>query len=169
MAGTLSVQKIQGLATSATPTVVEVSSGHALHANTLKGTTTAGSITIQGEGSATTNLQQGLAKYFVQYTQGTDTVNKSFNSSGVNDTSLGHFTLNYTNNFQDALYSLSTGIHANTSDNQSDRGGHSLGFKNGGTVNTSSAQCNYLYGASQSSAAVDLDATNSYILYGDLS
>ena len=32
MAGTLSVQKIQGLATSATPTVVEVSSGHTLHA-----------------------------------------------------------------------------------------------------------------------------------------
>ena len=31
MAGTLSVQKIQGLATSATPTVVEVSSGHVLH------------------------------------------------------------------------------------------------------------------------------------------
>lgn len=30
MAGTLSVQKIQGLATSATPTVVEVSSGHVL-------------------------------------------------------------------------------------------------------------------------------------------
>lgn len=32
MAGTLSVQKIQGLASSATPTVVEVSSGHTLHA-----------------------------------------------------------------------------------------------------------------------------------------
>ena len=136
--------------------------------DTIQGKTTAGSINVRGEGSNNTNLQQGLAKYFIQYAQATDTVNKSLNSSSVNDTSLGHFTLNYTNNFQDALYSLSTGIHANTSDNQSDRGGHSLGFKNGGTVNTSSAQCNYLYGASQSSAAVDLDATNSYILYGDL-
>jgi len=137
--------------------------------DTIQGKTTAGSVNVRGEGSKNTNLQQGLAKYFIQYAQATDTVNKSLNSSSVNDTSLGHFTLNYTNNFQDALYSLSTGIHANTSDNQSDRGGHSLGFKNGGTVNTSSAQCNYLYGASQSSAAVDLDATNSYILYGDLS
>ena len=144
------------------------SGGNNVKINQLSGIDTAGSITVQGEGSATTNLQQGLAKYFVQYAQATDTVNKSLNSSSVNDTSQGHFTLNYTNNFQDALYSLSTGIHANTSDNQSDRGGHSLGFKNGGTVNTSSAQCNYLYGASQSSAAVDLDATNSYILYGDL-
>ena len=137
--------------------------------DTIQGKTTAGSVNVRGEGSKNTNLQQGLAKYFIQYAQATDTVNKSLNSSSVNDTSLGHFTLNYTNNFQDALYSLSTGIHANTSDNQSDRGGHSLGFKNGGTVKTSSAQCNYLYGASQSSAAVDLDATNSYILYGDLS
>jgi hypothetical protein len=32
MAGTLSVQKIQGLATSATPTTVEIASGHTLHA-----------------------------------------------------------------------------------------------------------------------------------------
>ena len=32
MAGTLSVQKIQGLATSATPTVVEIASGHVLNA-----------------------------------------------------------------------------------------------------------------------------------------
>ena len=31
MAGTLSVQKIQGLASSATPTVVEIASGHTLH------------------------------------------------------------------------------------------------------------------------------------------
>ena len=32
MAGTLSVQKIQGLASSATPTTVEIASGHTLHA-----------------------------------------------------------------------------------------------------------------------------------------
>ena len=31
MAGTLSVQKIQGLATSATPTTIEIASGHVLH------------------------------------------------------------------------------------------------------------------------------------------
>ena len=97
--------------------------------DTIQGKTTAGPVNVRGEGSNNTNLQQGLAKYFIQYAQATDTVNKSLNSSSVNDTSLGHFTLNYTNNFQDALYSLSTGIHANTSDNQSDRGGHSLGFK----------------------------------------
>ena len=41
MAGTLSVQKIQGLASSATPTTVEISSGHKL-------TGAAGSIVAPG-------------------------------------------------------------------------------------------------------------------------
>ena len=148
--------------------IKNVAGQYKIKTNVLEGQTTAGSITVQGEGTATTNLQQGLAKYFINYAQGTDTVNKSLNSSTATDASLGHFTLNYTNNFSDALYSLSTGIHDNTDDADTARGGHSLGFENGGTVNTASAQCNYCYGASNSAAAVDLDATNSFILYGDL-
>ena len=148
--------------------IKNVAGQYKIKTNVFEGQTTAGSITVQGEGTATTNLQQGLAKYFINYAQGTDTVNKSLNSSTVTDASLGHFTLNYTNNFSDALYSLSTGIHDNTDDADTARGGHSLGFENGGTVNTASAQCNYCYGASNSAAAVDLDATNSFILYGDL-
>ena len=148
--------------------IKNVAGQYEIKTNTFKGQTTAGSINVQGEGTATTNLQQGLAKYFINYAQGTDTVNKSLNSSTVTDASLGHFTLNYANNFSDALYSLSTGIHDNTDDADTARGGHSLGFENGGTVNTASAQCNYCYGASNSAAAVDLDATNSFILYGEL-
>ena len=42
MAGTLSVQKIQGLASSATPTTVEIASGHKL-------TGAAGSIVAPGQ------------------------------------------------------------------------------------------------------------------------
>ena len=90
MAGTLSVQKIQGLASSATPTVVEVSNGHALHANTLKGTTTAGSITVQGEGSNTTNLQQGLIKcWSTVEMDNSNNIPDSFNSSGITDNGSG--------------------------------------------------------------------------------
>ena len=37
MAGTLSVQKIQGLATSATPTTVEIASGHKISGNITHG------------------------------------------------------------------------------------------------------------------------------------
>ena len=109
MAGTLSVTNIQGLATSATPTVVEVSSGHELHTNTLKGTTTAGSITVQGEGSATTNLQQGLNK--VWFTLGVDAVqDDSFNCSSVDDDGSGDYGIHFTNDFSNALYSSSTAM-----------------------------------------------------------
>ena len=59
------------------------------------------------------------------------------------------FTLNYTSAFDDANYGLNSGLGENTDDADSDRGGHSIGFENGGTVNTTSAQLNYLYGASQ--------------------
>ena len=109
MAGTLSVQKIQGLASSATPTVVEVSNGHALHANTLKGTTTAGSITVQGEGSATTNLQQGLIKVWARMdcnTSSAVTLNDSFNVSTVSDTAVGRSIINFSNNMNNTTYAL---------------------------------------------------------------
>ena len=139
-----------------------------LNVDTIKGKTTEGSISIQGEGSATPNLQQGLAKYFVHYNQVTPAVVKSLNSSSVTDTATGRFTINYTSAFNDANYGLNSGLHFNTTDAQSDRGGHSTGFENGGTVNTTSAQCNFLYGSSQSSASVDLDTQTSHTLYGDL-
>ena len=107
MAGTLSVQKIQGLASSVTPTVVEVSNGHALHVNTLKGTTTAGSITVQGEGTNTTNLQQGLCKSWISY-RGTSTVEirDSLNVGSLTDNSTGDYKITFTSNMGNNLYSV---------------------------------------------------------------
>jgi len=106
MAGTLSVQKTQGLASSATPTVVEVSSGHELHTNTLKGTTTAGSITVQGENTATTNLQQGLAKSWVNFDQeNSNVLRDSLNVSGVTDHTTGRYSVSYSNNMNSIYYS----------------------------------------------------------------
>ena len=125
--------------------------------------------TVQSTGGSTVTLTGIMtAKYFVHYAQGTDTVNKSLNSSSVTDASTGHFTLNYTSAFDDANYGLNSGLGQNTDDADSDRGGHSIGFENGGTVNTTSAQLNYLYGASQSSASIDNDTISFHTLYGDL-
>jgi len=125
--------------------------------------------TFNSEGGAVNpNLVQGLAKYFVHYVQATPAINKSFNSSSVTDASTGHFTLNYTSAFDDANYGLTSGLGQNTDDADSDRGGHSIGFENGGTVNTTSAQLNYLYGASQGSASIDSDTISFHTLYGDL-
>ena len=132
-----------------------------LRVNTLKDANGNNSI-------ATSFVAGGSAKYFVHYNQVTPTVVKSLNSSSVTDTATGRFTINYTSAFNDANYGLNSGLHFNTTDAQSDRGGHSTGFENGGTVNTTSAQCNFLYGSSQSSASVDLDTQTSHTLYGDL-
>ena len=62
----------------------------------------AGQVTIKGEGTATTNLQQGLAK-----TWGTVVAQAtvdSFNNSSDTDVSAGQFVHNFTNNFTAANY-----------------------------------------------------------------
>ena len=125
--------------------------------------------TVQStSGGAVALTAIATAKYLVHYNQSTPAVLKSLNSSSVTDASTGHFTLNYTSSFGDANYCLNSGDHNMTDDADSDRGGHSVGFESSGTVNTSSAQLCYLYGASQSSASTDSDTTTSHTLYGDL-
>ena len=77
--------------------------------DTIKGKTTAGSVTVQGEGSATTNLQQGLNK--VWFTLGMDAVqDDSFNCSSVDDDGTGDFGIHFTNAFNNALYSSAQAV-----------------------------------------------------------
>ena len=71
-----------------------------LKVDTLTGVTTAGSISVTGEGnSTTTNLQQGLTKVWVRF-NGTSTVavNDSLNLSGLTDHGTGDYQVNFTNN-----------------------------------------------------------------------
>ena len=74
--------------------------------NTLTGKTSAGSIVVTGEGgSTTTNLQQGVAKSWINYKQAaTFVTNDSFNISSVNDDGAGLGDTKYTNNFGNANY-----------------------------------------------------------------
>ena len=60
----------------------------------------ANSMTIRGEGSAQTSIQQGLAKVFLAY-KATDTaaIYDSNNISSVSDNGTGDTSPNYTNNF----------------------------------------------------------------------
>jgi len=79
-----------------------------LKVDKFTGVTTAGSIDVTGEGnSATTNLQQGLAKVWVKF-QGSDTfgVNDSFNSSGVTDDGTGIHTVSISTNLSDGDYAV---------------------------------------------------------------
>ena len=87
-----------------------------LKINTLTGVTTAGSIAVTGEGnSTTTNLQQGLAKVWVQFdgTASGATERDSFNVSGMTDSSTGNYVVTFSNNMSNDDYA-SAGI-GNTS------------------------------------------------------
>ena len=68
--------------------------------DTIAGKSNANIVNIKGEGSATTNLQQGLTKYWVNYNgQSTVSVRDSFNHASLTDRGTGDYTLGFTNNF----------------------------------------------------------------------
>ena len=67
--------------------------------DTIKGKTSAGSVTVQGEGTNTTNLQQGLAKMWLRADADTsNTVQDSFNHGSFTDNSTGNYSITFTNN-----------------------------------------------------------------------
>tara|TARA_Y100001951_G_scaffold60879_1_gene48463 strand:- start:1200 stop:1607 length:408 start_codon:yes stop_codon:yes gene_type:complete len=66
----------------------------------LTGTSTAGSISVTGEGnSTTTNLQQGLCKAWITYTSTSYAIGDSLNCTTATDHGFGDFTTNFVNNF----------------------------------------------------------------------
>ena len=87
-----------------------------LKTNTLTGTTTAGSIAVTGEGnSTTTNLQQGIAKYWTQFNgSGTVATVDSFNQGGLTDNGTGDYTISYTNNMSNNDFSATAETKTHT-------------------------------------------------------
>ena len=77
-----------------------------LKVDTITGVTTAGSIAITGEGnSTTTNLQQGLAKAFVNINgTGTIAIRSSSNAASITDNGTGNYTVTFTNAMNNAEY-----------------------------------------------------------------
>ena len=75
--------------------------------NTLTGTTTAGSISVTGEGNSNTiNLQQGLTKLWSCWDSDAGSSNDRFNSSSLTDNATGRWTNNFTTNMGNANYSV---------------------------------------------------------------
>ena len=97
--------------------------------NTLTGTTTAGSISVTGEGnSTTTNLQQGLCKArgnidgdasTPAFHSGSDNIN----ISSITDVATGRYTVTITNNFANAFYQ-----QANHAGYRDDKNGQDYGM-----------------------------------------
>tara|TARA_R100000458_G_C8182463_1_gene178990 strand:+ start:369 stop:782 length:414 start_codon:yes stop_codon:yes gene_type:complete len=84
----------------------------------LTGTTSAGSIVVTGEGgSTTTNMQQGLAKVWVNFDGGASgaAARDSFNVSGMTDNGSGNYTITINSDMSNVNYSAtdSVGDHDN--------------------------------------------------------
>ena len=64
----------------------------------------ANSMTIRGEGSAQTSIQQGLIKVFFYKESDGASYGDSFNTSALTDTGTGDFTVVFANNFANAKF-----------------------------------------------------------------
>ena len=64
--------------------------------DTIKGKTTAGSVTVQGEGTNTTNLQQGLHKHWGTFGMDDGAIDDSFNMTSTTDIAGGQYNVNIT-------------------------------------------------------------------------
>jgi hypothetical protein len=82
-----------------------------LNVDALVGVSSANAITVRGEGSATTSLQQGLAKVWISDETLVATSNHtedSFNVGSVTDVGSGVAQVNNTNNMSNTGYSSHT-------------------------------------------------------------
>ncbi|MEC7830113.1 MAG: hypothetical protein VYA74_04370, partial [Bacteroidota bacterium] len=87
MAGTLTVDNAN------TDTIAGKSNANNMTIN-------AGNITIKGEGTATTNLQQGLSKSWIaRLNTGDANYYDSFNVGSTTDSGTGRITVTFTNDF----------------------------------------------------------------------
>ena len=100
--------------------------GNNVKVNQLSGIDTAGSISIQGEGTATTNMQQGLAKHWLIFNQSSGVViGDSFNTTSATDEATGRANVTLTTSLSSGNYSATAGGCAdlNASNNQQARQG----------------------------------------------
>lgn len=123
----------------------------------------AGQVTIQGEGTATTNLQGGLAKVYLLHNDGANMT--SINIGSITDHGTGDFTYNFTNAFN-ALgrYTISGFV----SNDNSQVGTHSMNTSDEEKL-AGSARINTGYIQNTNGGTALLDCNNSsLILHGDL-
>ena len=130
-----------------------------LNVDALVGNTSANAITVRGEGSATTSLQQGLAKAWAEIDMtGTAANNDSFNIASFTDAGTGAFNLVISSDMANANYCFSVGFNNQASDVS--------GFlKSVGASSKTAGQINM--GKKENGSAVDCDV-NCTTIHGDL-
>ena len=81
-----------------------------LNVNKIAGISGGFDVNVQGEGSETTNLSQGLIKIWVDLDgTGTIAIDDSLNCASATDNGTGDYTVAYTNNMASATYSPTGG------------------------------------------------------------
>ncbi len=85
--------------------IKNVAGQYEIKTNTFKGQTTGGSIAVQGEGTATTNLQQGLNKQWIAFNMN-GTIGDSFNTTSITDIDAGDFNITITNAYANIHYAM---------------------------------------------------------------
>ena len=130
----------------------------------------ANSMTIRGEGSNQTSIQQGLLKHFATI-QGTDTFATidSFNQSSATDNGTGDHTATYTTNMDEARVPRVVYTHNTANEgsgelvNKLTGGTHSSG--RGATAPTTSAfRFRVLFGSTASANGDDCDLSYVYMM-----
>ena len=134
----------------------------------LTGITTAGSISVVGEGnSTTTNLQQGLIKMWADLSGGgSPAIDDSLNTSSVTDVASGERRINLSNSMGNTNYMVIAGMinDGNSGGTRGAAGSHL------GTQATGSVQYKTLYGSTGSSdgAVTDSHTQDGCGIAGDL-
>ena len=140
--------------------IKNVAGQYEIKTDTFKGQTTAGSIAVQGEGTATTNLQQGLIKVWMRWDMAASSLEGSFNVSGFTDVSTGISQFNYTSNLADGNYAI-----AGVAGEKSGGGNRGLGVNGNSSVPTAALIRFYSFTSSWGAADLDVNGAN---ISGDL-
>ena len=149
------------------------SGGNDVKVNQLSGIDTAGSITVQSEGSNTTNLQQGLAKAWCHIDgDGTASILDSFNGTSMTDNGTGDYTFTIDNDFASAARrncSMGTWNSDNRSQGITNATRGRQIYQHNEAESAAKIRVNVIYGASGSGDGAVYDSGSVYLtLHGDL-
>jgi hypothetical protein len=156
---TLVTNTITGLSTAANITI----------GSTPVVSASANSLTIRGEGSAQTSVQQGLAKSWINFNgTGTIAARDSFNVTSITDDATGNYRVTIANDMASVGYSIS-GTSMHEEDGTADARSTLLTNRSGAIRTATIFAVHSVLGSSQDVADAFFDANNiSTQVSGDL-
>ena len=165
----MSTIKVDTLQTRAGSTAAVTGAGF-VATDQIRGNTSAGSTTVVGEGgSTTTNLQQGLAKCWINFNgTGTIAARDSFNVTSITDDATGNYRVTIANDMASVGYSIS-GTSMHEEDGTADARSTLLTNRSGAIRTATIFAVHSVLGSSQDVADAFFDAINiSTQVSGDL-